>query len=125
MLQNLIAPIANLAGTFLSNRAEEKQAKHQAKMNVIQNSADWESKMADASSQSWKDEWFSLILSAPIFFIGYAIAVDDPSVITRVEEGMLALGNLPEFYQYLLFIAVSSSFGTRGADKIMSLRSKK
>ena len=125
MLQNLIAPIANLAGTFLNNRAEEKQAKHTAKMNVIQNNADWESKMADASASSWKDEFFTLILSAPIFFIGYAIAVDDPTVIARVEEGMQALSNLPEWYSYLLYIAVSASFGIRGADKIMNMRNKK
>ena len=125
MLQQLIAPIANLAGTFLNNRAEEKQAKHKAKMNVIQNDADWESKMADASANSYKDEFFTLILSAPIFFIGYAIAVDDPTVITRVEEGMMALTNLPEWYQYLLYIAVSASFGIRGADKIMNIRNNK
>lgn len=125
MLHNLIAPIANLAGTFLNNRAEEKQAKHKAKMNVIENNADWESKMADASANSYKDEFFTLILSAPIFFIGYAIAVDDPTVITRVEEGMMALTNLPEWYQYLLYIAVSASFGIRGADKIMNIRNNK
>lgn len=125
MLQNLIAPIAKLAGTFLTNRAEEKQAKHKAKINVIENNANWESKMADASASSYKDEFFTLILSAPIFFIGYAIAVDDPTIIVRVEEGMQALTNLPEWYQYLLYIAVSASFGIRGADKIMSIRNKK
>ena len=65
----------------------------------------------DASASSYKDEFFTLILSAPIFFIGYAIAVDDPTIIVRVEEGMQALSNLPEWYSYLLYIAVSASFG--------------
>ena len=124
-LLSLLGPVAEIGKSYLNNKAEKSKAKHEQQLEVIKNGAEGESKMADASSQSWKDEWFSLILSAPIFFIGYAIAVDDPSIISRVEEGMLALGNLPEFYQYLLFIAVSSSFGIRGADKIMSLRSKK
>ena len=52
-------------------------------------------------------------------------AVDDPTIIVRVEEGMQALSNLPEWYSYLLYIAVSASFGIRGADKIMNMRSKK
>ena len=29
MLQHLIGPIANIAGGYLKNKAEEKQAKHQ------------------------------------------------------------------------------------------------
>mgnify|MGYP005992620803 CR=1 FL=1 len=124
MWQTLITPIANLAGGYLKNKAEEKQAKHKAKMTMIKNDADWETKMADASNNSFKDEWFAGILSLPLLFIGYAVAVDDPTIIDRVKEGFSALNDLPDWYQYLLFIAVSSSFGIKGADKIMKLRNK-
>jgi len=122
MLKLLLGPIAELAGGFLKNKAEQSKAKHEAKMNVIQNDADWEAKMADASANSWKDEFFSLILSLPLFFIGYAIVVDDMTIINRVEQAFAALNNLPDWYQYLLFIAVSASFGIKGADKIMKMR---
>lgn len=124
MWQSLITPIANLAGGYMKNKAEEKQAKHKAKMSMIKNDADWESKMAEASKDSWKDEYFTIALSSPLIFIGYAVGVDDPTIISRVEEGFAALSRLPEWYQYLLFIAVSSSFGIKGADKLMSLRKK-
>jgi hypothetical protein len=124
MWQSLISPIANLAGGYMKNKAEEKQAKHKAKMSMIKNDADWESKMAEASKDSWKDEYLVICLTAPIVFIGYAVGVDDPTIIARVEEGFAALSRLPEWYQYLLFIAVSSSFGIKGADKLMSLRKK-
>lgn len=124
MLQNLIGPITQLAGGWLKNKAAEKQAKHEARMSLIQNDADWESKMADASSNSWKDEWFTVILSIPLILIGYAVTVDDVTIIDRVKAGFQALEELPEFYQYLLFMAVSASFGIKGADKIMSLRKK-
>ena len=123
-MQNLIGPIAQLAGGWLKNKAAEKQAKHEARMSLIQNDADWESKMADASSNSWKDEWFTVILSIPLILIGYAVTVDDVTIIDRVKAGFQALEELPEFYQYLLFMAVSASFGIKGADKIMSLRKK-
>ena len=122
MLSSLIGPIAGLVKGYLSNKAEEKQAKHQAKMSVIQNSADWESKMADASKDSWKDEFWTIVLAAPVFMIGYSIAVDDPTIIVRVGESFAVLGTLPEWYQYLLFIAISSSFGIRGVGKIMDMK---
>ena len=122
MLQNLIGPIANIAGGYLKNKAEEKQAKHKAKMKVIENDGEWESKMADASAHSWKDEFWTIVLSVPIFMIGYSIVVNDPSVVDRVESGFSALSQLPEWYQYLLFICISSSFGIKGVSKLMSLR---
>jgi len=122
MFSALISPITDLAKGYLSNKAEEKQAKHEAKMRVIQTDADWEAKMAAASESSLKDEFWTIILAAPIFFVGYAIAVDDLTVIDRVKEGFKALEELPEYYQYLLFLAVSASFGIKGANKIMGLR---
>jgi len=122
MWQTLLGPIANIAGGYLKNKAEEKQAKHEAKMKVIQSDGDWESKAVDASANSWKDEFWTLVLAVPIFMIGYAIVVDDTTVIDRVEQGFVALSNLPEWYQYLLFIAISSSFGIKGVSKLMSLR---
>ena len=118
----LIGPVAGLAKTYMSNKAEEKQAKHQATMNVIQNDADWESKMASASSESWKDEFWTVVLAIPVFMVGYAIAANDVTVIARVATGFEALEKLPEWYQYLLFIAISSSFGIRGAGKLMQMR---
>tara|TARA_B110000093_G_C12874695_1_gene369245 strand:- start:599 stop:970 length:372 start_codon:yes stop_codon:yes gene_type:complete len=122
MLQALIGPISNLVGGYLKNKAEEKQAKHQAKINVIQNDANWEQTMASASGNSWKDEFWTLVLSIPIFMVGYAIAANDVTVIDRVHLGFAALSELPEWYQYLLFIAISSSFGIRGVSKLMDLR---
>jgi len=122
MWMNLIAPVAKLAGGMIKNKAEEKQAKHKAKMSMIKNDADWESKMVDASAHSWKDEFWTIVLSIPVFMVGYAIVINDLTVIERVKEGFDALSGLPEWYQYLLFIAISSSFGIKGASKLMNMR---
>ena len=121
-LTSLIAPVSKLVGGYFKNKSEEKQAKHQAKMEVIKNDADWESKMADASASSWKDEFWTVVLSIPVFMVGYAIIANDVTIIARVHLGFNALSELPEWYQYLLFIAISSSFGIRGASKIMGMR---
>jgi hypothetical protein len=121
-LKLLISPVTKLAGTFLKHKAEEKQAKHEAKISVIQNDANWESIMAKGSQDSWKDEFWTIILSIPIFMVGYAIAANDVTVIDRVNAAFAALAQLPEWYQYLLFIAISSSFGIRGVSKLMTLK---
>lgn len=124
MLKMLLGPVTELATGWMQNKAEEKKLRHQAKMQVIANGAEWEAKMADASASSWKDEFWTLVLAAPVFMIGYAIAMNDVAVIERVDLAFAALDTLPEWYQYLLFLAVSASFGIRGADKLMQLRKK-
>ena len=111
IIGTVLGGVTDLGKTYLNNKAEEKQAKHQAKMSVIENDANWEATMAESSKDSWKDEFWTIVLSVPIFMVGYAIVADDMSVITRVDSAFAALASLPEWYQYLLFIAISSSFG--------------
>lgn len=122
LLGTLLGPVTDLVGGVLKNRQEIGKAKQAAKLEQIKSGADWEAKMAAASGASWKDEFWTVVLAVPVFMVGYAIAMNDPSVIERVELGFEALNSLPEWYQYLLFLAVSASFGIRGVDKLMSLR---
>lgn len=123
MIGTIISSVASLAGGYMNNKAEEKQAKHQAKMEVIKQGGKWEETMAQASINSWKDEFWTIIFAIPLVLVFYG-AVFDPYYIVRVEEAFAALETLPEWYQYLLFMAVSASFGIRGADKLMKLRGK-
>jgi hypothetical protein len=125
MLNLLLGPALELGKDFLKGKAEEKKAIQTRKINAIQNDADWENKMADATSNSWKDEFWSIILALPIIAVVYSVAMDDVSIIARVNEGFEALNQLPDWYQYLLFIAVSASFGLKSADKLMGLKKGK
>jgi hypothetical protein len=125
MLNLLLGPALELGKDFLKGKADEKKAIQQRKISAINNDADWEAKMADATSNSWKDEFWSIILALPIIAVVYSVAMDDVSIIERVNEGFAALNGLPEWYQYLLFIAVSASFGLKSADKLMGLKKGK
>ena len=112
LLTSLIAPVANIATGIIKNRGEIAQAKHQAKMSQIQNDADWESKMADASANSWKDEWLTILFSIPLIL---AFCGDWGRGI--VADGFTALEAMPSYYQYTLGVIVSASFGVRAATK--------
>jgi len=125
MWQAIISPIASLLGQVLKNKAEEKKAVHTAKMEVIKNTASWEQLMASASATSWKDEWFTLLLSAPVVALMWGIGMNDVEILERIGIAFEELNRLPDWYQYLLFMAVSASFGIRGADKLLALKGKK
>ncbi len=123
MIQALINPIANLAGTWLEGKVETKKAETGAKVAkakaeavIMQKKAtgeiDWDLKMADASANSWKDEWLTVIFSAPLIL---AFMGDWGRQI--VSEGFTALEAMPQYYQYTLGTIVAASFGTRAATK--------
>jgi len=124
MWQALIGPITDLVGGHFQRKAEEKKATHERKLEVIKNDASWENKMADATQNSWKDEFWTIILALPLMAISFGVITDNSEVIERVRMGFQVLGELDDWYTYLLFLAISASFGLRSADKLMSLRKK-
>ena len=122
MLNLLIGPIAELAGTWMSGKVEEKKAqaktrvaKAEAEAIVMQEKAtgeiDWDLEMAKGSASSWKDEWLTILFSIPL------ILAFIPGMEEVVANGFLQLQAMPEWYQYSLGVIVAASFGVRSATK--------
>ena len=122
MLNLLIGPIAELAGTWMSGKVEEKKAqaktrvaKAEAEAIVMQKKAtgeiDWALEMAKGSASSWKDEWLTILFSIPL------ILAFIPGMEEVVANGFLQLQAMPEWYQYSLGVIVAASFGVRSATK--------
>ena len=122
MLNLLIGPIADLAGTWMSGKVEEKKAqaktrvaKAEAEAIVMQKKAtgeiDWDLEMAKGSASSWKDEWLTILFSIPL------ILAFIPGMEEVVANGFLQLQAMPEWYQYSLGVIVAASFGVRSATK--------
>jgi len=130
MIQALIGPLANLAGTWFQNKVEKTKADGLAKVaeakaratvaeKVAAGEIAWEGKMADATNDSWKDEFALVVLLTP------AILVFIPGMTEYVEHGFSILTTLPEWYQYLLYIAISASFGIKGVGQAAKRFKKK
>jgi hypothetical protein len=128
MLNLLIGPIAELAGTWLKGSVETSKAKTDAKVAqakaeaiVMQKKAtgeiDWDLKMADASASSWKDEWLTIIFSVPL-----VLSFCGEWGRQIVDDGFAALTNMPDWYQYTLGVIVAASFGVRSASKFFGKR---
>lgn len=119
MFQALIGPVVSLAGAWFENKVEKTKADGAAKVaeakaratvaeKVASGQVEWEGKMADATVDSWKDEFALVVLLAP------AILVFIPGMREHVKEGFEVLATLPDWYQYLLYIGISASFGIKG-----------
>lgn len=74
----------------------------------------WEN--LSVTNSGWKDEWFTIVLSIP------AILVFMPGMVDTVLQGFRALQECPDWYQWMLGIAVGSAFGYRRIADFMKLR---
>jgi len=122
MLNLLIGPVTELAGTWLNGKVEKtkaeaatKVAKAKAEAVIMEKKAtgeiDWDLEMAKGSQSSWKDEWLTILFSIPL------ILAFIPGMEEVVKNGFAQLEAMPEWYQYSLGVIVAASFGVRSATK--------
>ena len=123
MIQMLIGPVAKIASTWMEGRVKKaaavtrmKVAEAEAKAVIMEKKVtgeiDWDIEMAKSSGESWKDEWLTVIFTAPLVFLLFGAE-------EQVTNFIIALENCPDWYQYLLGTIVAASFGFRGAAKFM------
>ena len=122
MLNLLIGPISQLAGTWLEGKVEKtkaetgaKVAKAKAEAVIMEKKAtgeiDWDLEAIKGSQNSWKDEWLVILFSIPL------ILAFIPGMEEVVANGFAQLETMPEWYQYSLGVIVAASFGVRSATK--------
>tara|TARA_R110001592_G_scaffold172949_6_gene411566 strand:+ start:3359 stop:3742 length:384 start_codon:yes stop_codon:yes gene_type:complete len=127
MLNLLIGPITQLAGTWLDGKVEKtkaetgaKVAKAKAEAVIMERKAtgelDWDLEMAKGSQSSWKDEWLTVLFSIPL------VMAFIPGMEEVVANGFARLNEMPEWYQYSLGVIVAASFGVRSASKFFGKR---
>lgn len=109
---SLIAEGIGLATTWIQGKQKKAQAKAEAEAQVMKTAAtsraEWEKLMAQGAAGSWKDEYWTVVLSAP------AILCFHPDGVAIAQAGFQALGTMPEYYRYFLGLAISASFGIKG-----------
>lgn len=111
MIPQIISGIVGLAGGWMKNKQEKQVLKHQKELEVISSTSNWEELQAQNSGHSWKDEWFTVILSVPL--IGAFI----PEMVPHIGAGFEVLVAMPDFYKAFLGSAIAASFGIRALSK--------
>lgn len=104
------ARIAEAKATAMANLAASDQ----------EHSQQWERILVEQSSNSWKDEFWTLWVAVPIS------AMFVPYLAPYVRQGFVELETVPDWYLYILFAAVSFAFARRGLLPVLKgLRSPK
>jgi len=122
MFQALIGPISSLAGSFLEGQISKQKAKAslaqteaETKAEILKTAAThdskWELIMAEGTKGSWKDELVTIVILIPV------ILVFIPGMEEVVQNGFDRLNELPDWYQYLVFLVCSAALGIKGLDK--------
>lgn len=115
----IITTLLGIGGNWLQGRAERAKLKEErkteverAKNELIKNrenaEINWDNTMAEGSKDSWKDEFWTIILAIPL------VMVFIPPLVPYVEQGFEVLDKtVPEWYLYALGMAISAAFGFR------------
>jgi len=107
IVTGLISPITTLFSKRNDNKTKITQQKIERLVSAEDKIAEWERIQSEGGAHSWKDEFWTVILSVP------AIACFIPGGAIYIEAGFDALVKMPDFYQYWLGVAILTSFGIR------------
>jgi hypothetical protein len=115
MINLLIPAVTELASGFMANRKEKAAAKQklevakiEAQVSKVQSDAGWEEKAIDSSSNSLKDEAWT------ICFIAIIIACMVPDLQPYIKEGFRVLkDDCPDWLSWGILASIAASFGLK------------
>ena len=118
ILKTLIQAAAGIGTQFLTNKAEKAQAKHGREIKKISGEIDADIASTQGMASSLKDEYLTILLSAPLVVIFYAAVWGDPEQIEQVKVAFEAMNTLPEWFTWAFLGCVTASFGLRSLSNL-------
>ncbi len=112
MIGQIIGSVVGLATSVIDSKTQIKLTEAEIKKKQLTGEIDWDLAAIQATQNSWKDEWITLLFSIPRIL---AFCGDWGNAI--VQAGFLALETMPTWYQYSLGGIVSASIGIRSVSK--------
>lgn len=131
MILPILTSLLGLASGSIERYQARKQveAEAEAKITVARAEAEaarlakaqdaeiaWENAAVGQMETSWKDEYFTILLSIP------AITAFFPGGPEVVQSGFAALATMPDWYIYAFLTAIAASFGIRSLLRLAKIR---
>lgn len=128
-IKKIIDIVGSLGGTYLERKMVESKgkvtvavAKAEAEATIqvalATSNIEWEKTMAEGSKGSWKDEYWTIILSIPF------VAVFIPPLVPYLERGFNVLAEVPEWYAISVGLAISAAFGKNVVQHFVNMKKK-
>jgi len=99
----LLGPIAKIVGGWLEHKQAMQKAKQEGELQ-------WAATMAEASKTSWKDEYLTVVFTAPMVFAMFGW-YEPLSILLGILE------TAPGWYTTVILTIVSGSFGMNLLDR--------
>tara|TARA_R110000803_G_scaffold131199_1_gene198524 strand:+ start:362 stop:823 length:462 start_codon:yes stop_codon:yes gene_type:complete len=112
MIGQIVSAVGGLASSYIDGKTAVQKANAEIKLKQATGEIDWDLAAIQATENSWKDEWITLLFSIPLIL---AFMGDWGNDI--VQRGFTALETMPLWYQYSLGGIVSASIGIRSVSK--------
>lgn len=107
VLGTIFSPVVDFFTTKDNNKTEVAKRNIDRIINAEDKVAEWENIQAEAGKFSWKDEYWTVILSIPL--VGAFI----PPLVPYIQQGFEVIMGMPDFYQIWVSVAVLASFGVK------------
>lgn len=121
----IIDGIIKLGQTWLDGKQKKSMAAAEREIAIIRDTSNWESQQANASADSWKDEYWTVVLSLPVVlaFFGVPVCVfffpEKLDLLqSSIQQMFELLNGLPEWYTWALGASIGASFGFKGFKQI-------
>ena len=119
LINTLIDTGTTLFTGWLNRKKAEQEAKLEVAKDKVRAEAAWDQTQAAASETSWKDEYWTIVLSVPAIFCFI------PSLVDDVKAGFAVLETMPEWYRAALLTAIAAAFGVRTLARFVPRKDKK
>lgn len=123
MIWNILTTLLGIGGNALEKKQKLKEIEIEGKTKIaiaeaeakvarlnksLDAEIDWDSEAVSQMQNSWKDEYLTLLLSAPMI-----LAFCGTWGRTAVSDGFAAIALAPEWYKVAFLASVAASFGIR------------
>lgn len=114
----IVSGILDLGKDWYKRKKEKTQLKHEVTLKQLEQDSD----LIKGGINSWKDEWWTLIVTLPLIQLMIApvvelFMIDEPYArgdwTTAILEGLQALEQVPDWHIYIATASALYSFGLK------------
>lgn len=129
ILKSLVSPLSNAYKANQERKKSKESAKAKLKLakqtgnyDLQMTDTEWEALGKHSESDSWKDEWVTLVVTMPIpiIFFGaiYSAYTGDPTFLEAIKAGVAAVLTLMPNFQTVLEVVVYAAVSIKGVSSL-------
>ena len=122
MMGLIVSGLSKAVGGYFDNKSKQSIAKNNLKIaeidakvavqkKIVEGKVEWETTMAKASDDSWKDDAWTICFIAIIIFSFI------PYFQPHVAKGIEFLSTFPDWLQWSVMASIGASFGLKSIGK--------